>query len=242
MPLPDAAERFTQVLCTDEKFGNGFLVDAVLTLVRAETNLDLKRVDLKPDMLAQHLFMNFRLVDEHGRQLAQGRQLSALKAQWGSQARGAFQALAGLKEAMPKAQESADEERVFSNRGDLQFALASGKDFVEGQKAKLGHLSNASSHLGNAPHKQVTDAAGSESDNEAQRAGGESICRCLCLGVGKHPRCSRSTQQESAPAYPRVGALNVRVRSVGSSHGVCFVCASRYFTGYSEISQCGNTL
>ena len=138
VPLPDAAERFTQVLITDEKFGNGFLVDAVLTLVRAETNLDLKRADLKPDMLAQHLFMNFRVVDEHGRQLAQGRQLSALKSQWGSQARGAFQALAGLKEAMPKAQESTDEERVSSNRGDLQFAFVSG------------------SHSGNAPYKQVT--------------------------------------------------------------------------------------
>ena len=157
VPLPDTAERFTQALSADDKFGNGFLVDAVLALVRAETNLDLKRADLKPDMLAQHLFMNFRVIDEHGRQLAQGRQLSALKSQLGAQARGAFQALAGLKEAMPKAQESADEERVFSNRGDLQFALASGKDFVEGQKAKLGHLSNASSHLGNAPHKQVTD-------------------------------------------------------------------------------------
>lgn len=138
VPLPDAAERFTQVLCTDEKFGNGFLVDAVLALVRAETNLDLKRADLKPDMLAQHLFMNFRVVDERGRQLAQGRQLSALKSQWGVQARGAFQALAGLKEAIPKAQESADEERVSSNRGDLQFAFVSG------------------SHSGNAPHKQVT--------------------------------------------------------------------------------------
>ena len=78
----------------------------MLALVRAETSLDLKRADIKPDMLAQHLFMNFRVVDEHGRQLAQGRQLSALKSQWGPQARGAFQALAGLKEVMPRAQGS----------------------------------------------------------------------------------------------------------------------------------------
>jgi ATP-dependent helicase HrpA len=106
VPLPDAAERFTQVLSKEEKFGSGFLVDAVLALVRAETSLDLKRADIKPDMLAQHLFMNFRVVDEHGRQLAQGRQLSALKSQWGPQARGAFQALAGLKEVMPRAQGS----------------------------------------------------------------------------------------------------------------------------------------
>jgi ATP-dependent helicase HrpA len=144
VPLPDAAERFTQVLCTDEKFGIGFLVDAVLTLVRAETNLDLKRADLKQDMLAQHLFMNFRVVDEHGRQLAQGRQLSALKSQWGTQARGAFQALAGLKEAMPKAQTSMDvgQRSEFSDN--------------QSQPARQGRLGrNDPSHTQNALHKTV---------------------------------------------------------------------------------------
>ena len=98
VPLPQAAERFTHMLATDEKFGAGALVDALLVLVRAETNLDLKRADIKADMLAPHMFMNFKVVDENGRQLAQSRQLSALKAQWGVQARGAFQALAGLHE------------------------------------------------------------------------------------------------------------------------------------------------
>jgi ATP-dependent helicase HrpA len=43
--------------------------------------------------------MNLRVVDEHGRQLAMGRHLAALKAQWGTQARSAFQALASLKSA-----------------------------------------------------------------------------------------------------------------------------------------------
>jgi ATP-dependent helicase HrpA len=41
--------------------------------------------------------MNFRVVDEHGRQLGTGRNLGALKAELGAKARGAFQALAGLK-------------------------------------------------------------------------------------------------------------------------------------------------
>ena len=48
-------------------------------------------------MVPPHLFMNFRVVDEHGRQLGMGRNLGALKAELGAQARGAFQALAGLK-------------------------------------------------------------------------------------------------------------------------------------------------
>ena len=41
--------------------------------------------------------MNFRVVDEHGRQLGMGRDLAGLKAEFGRQARSAFQALAALK-------------------------------------------------------------------------------------------------------------------------------------------------
>jgi ATP-dependent helicase HrpA len=48
-------------------------------------------------MLPPHLFMNLRVVDEHGRQLGMGRHLAALKAELGAQARSAFQALAVLK-------------------------------------------------------------------------------------------------------------------------------------------------
>ncbi|MDO8756110.1 MAG: ATP-dependent RNA helicase HrpA, partial [Polaromonas sp.] len=97
VPLPDTAARFAAELLQPEKFGAGSLTDAVLKLVRDATSLDIKRGDMKIDMLAPHLFMNFRVVDEHGRQLGTGRNLGALKGELGSQARGAFQALAGLK-------------------------------------------------------------------------------------------------------------------------------------------------
>jgi len=97
VPLPETAARMAAELLQPEKFGAGSLTDAVLKLVRDATSLDIKRGDIKLDMLAPHLFMNFRVVDEHGRQLGTGRNLGALKGELGSQARGAFQALAGLK-------------------------------------------------------------------------------------------------------------------------------------------------
>jgi ATP-dependent helicase HrpA len=97
VPLPDTATKFAEALNAPEKFGSGGLVDAVLKLVRDATALDIARADIKVDMLTPHYFMNFRVVDEHGRQLGQGRNLGALKAEWGKQARGAFQALANLK-------------------------------------------------------------------------------------------------------------------------------------------------
>ena len=97
VPLPDSAAKLTEALGLPETFGSGSLTDALLKKVRDITSLDVKRADFKLDMLSPHLFMNLRVVDEHGRQLGMGRNLGALKADWGSQARGAFQALAQLK-------------------------------------------------------------------------------------------------------------------------------------------------
>jgi len=99
VPLPETAAKMALTLGAPEIFGHGSLVDAVLKLVRQATSLDVVRADIKVDMLSPHFFMNFRVVDEHGRQLGQGRNLGALKAELGAQARGAFQALAGLKMA-----------------------------------------------------------------------------------------------------------------------------------------------
>lgn len=99
VPLPESAARIAQLLLAPERYGHGSLTDALLKLVRDETSLDVKRTDFKLDMVPAHLFMNFRVADEHGRQLGMGRNLGALKAELGAKARGAFQALAGLKVA-----------------------------------------------------------------------------------------------------------------------------------------------
>ena len=96
VPLPESASKLAEELSAPEVFGTGSLTDVLLKRVRDMTSIDVKRADFKLDMLAPHLFMNLRVVDEHGRQLGMGRNLGALKAELGAQARGAFQALAGL--------------------------------------------------------------------------------------------------------------------------------------------------
>ena len=106
VPLAENAQRLAELLGSAERFGAGSLVEVLLKQARDETSLDIKRADFKLDMLSPHLFMNFRISDEHGRQLGQGRNLGALKAQWGAKARGAFQALAELKIA-PQAEGTA---------------------------------------------------------------------------------------------------------------------------------------
>jgi ATP-dependent helicase HrpA len=93
VPLPEAAAAF----CAAAAFAEGSLTDALLAFVRERTQLPVQRNDFKTETLPDHLRMNVRVVDEHGRQLGMGRHLAALKAEHGGQARSAFQALAALK-------------------------------------------------------------------------------------------------------------------------------------------------
>ena len=99
VPLPDYAQAFID----EVTFGDGSLLDVLLKNVRDKTQLGILRADFKLEQLPPHLLMNFRIVDEHGRQLGTGRNLAALKAELGGQARSAFQALAGLKVASVEA-------------------------------------------------------------------------------------------------------------------------------------------
>ena len=93
VPLPDYAAQFVQATSS----GRVGLVDALLKAVRESTQIDVQRNDFKIEQLPAHLLMNFRVVDEHGRQLGTGRDLAGLKAELGALARSAFQALAVLK-------------------------------------------------------------------------------------------------------------------------------------------------
>ncbi|WP_443112049.1 ATP-dependent RNA helicase HrpA [Aquabacterium sp. OR-4] len=92
-PLAEFIDEFVAL----HAFGQGNLVDQLLAAVKERAQVAVQRNDFKLEQLAPHLFMNFRVVDEHGRQLGMGRHLATLKAELGGQARSAFQALAALK-------------------------------------------------------------------------------------------------------------------------------------------------
>jgi ATP-dependent helicase HrpA len=134
VPLPASAERFAAQLTEPAVFGAGNLLDALLKRVREATQLDIARNDIKVDMLAAHHFMHLRVVDEHGRQLGQGRSLAALKAELGSQARGAFQVLAQLKLTSTPAPVLASEAKPSTARQDT--AKATPTNFVVASAAR----------------------------------------------------------------------------------------------------------
>ncbi len=98
VPLPEFAAEFCSQ-SANATYSDGSLMDALLKAVRERTQLAVQRNDFKLEQLSPHLFMNFRVCDENGRQFGMGRDLAGLKAEFGAQARSAFQALAVLKVA-----------------------------------------------------------------------------------------------------------------------------------------------
>ncbi len=94
VPLPDYAAGFYDrwfERAADPGMG---LVDALIDDMWKQVQVRPLASDFKLETLPAHLFMNFKVVDEHGRMLAAGRNLAQLKADLGKQAQATFQQLA----------------------------------------------------------------------------------------------------------------------------------------------------
>ena len=85
VPLPDAAAAFVARVEP-----GGALVDALIDDLREHKGLVVRPADFRDEVVPPHLTMNFRIVDEHGRQLGMGRNLATLRAELGQQARHQF--------------------------------------------------------------------------------------------------------------------------------------------------------
>ncbi len=115
VPLPDYAAAFLE-RHSARVYGSGStmvaegLVDALCNDIRGQTQQQLRPSDFKLETLAAHLFMNFKLVDEHGRQLAMARSLSALRVEYGGQAQQQFAQIALASTASAAAAASPDED------------------------------------------------------------------------------------------------------------------------------------
>ena len=94
VPLPDYAKSFLERKLEDKQFGAGDFLDSLISDIRKERGLEIKRTDFRPEALPLHSSMNFRLIDEHGRQLEVERNLARLRSEYGETARSAFQAIA----------------------------------------------------------------------------------------------------------------------------------------------------
>ncbi|HYS64371.1 MAG TPA: ATP-dependent RNA helicase HrpA [Paraburkholderia sp.] len=93
VPVPEYAAGFVE-RHGGPRFGAGGLLELLIADIREQTQVAMKQSDFKLETLPPHLFMNFKVIDEHGRQLAMGRNLSQLRAELGGQAQQHFQKIA----------------------------------------------------------------------------------------------------------------------------------------------------
>ena len=82
-PLAEFAQAFAQAVPASDTP----LASALARYIRAEFNLEVPADAFRPDSAPPHLQMNFRVVDEDGRQLALGRNVAELKEKFGSRIR-----------------------------------------------------------------------------------------------------------------------------------------------------------
>ena len=125
VPLPDYAARFCERMHDSGVFGRGDLIDAIIADIRSQTSLAVMSTDFKVETLPAHHFMNFKIIDEHARQLDMGRNLATLQAEFGGQARQSFQKLAeATSQAMPAAAPVAAGKGVGNGPGASSSATA----------------------------------------------------------------------------------------------------------------------
>ncbi|RQS74014.1 ATP-dependent RNA helicase HrpA [Burkholderia sp. Bp8963] len=135
VPLPEYAAGFVERMGR-ERFGAGGLVEALIADVRNETQVMMKTSDFKLETLPAHLFMNFKVIDEHGRQLAMGRNLAQLRQELGAQAQQQFQKIAAAATITAGAGDAVDASPSGSPSAVAGTAAATAKGATSGKGGK----------------------------------------------------------------------------------------------------------
>ena len=92
VPLADYAQQF--IARQQDKIGQADLLETLIDDIREQLRITPSTSDFKLEQLPAHLTMNYKVIDEHGRQLDMGRNLAGLRSQFGQQAQQSFQAVA----------------------------------------------------------------------------------------------------------------------------------------------------
>ncbi len=116
VPLPDYAAGFIKRIHTATAFGKTTLLSAIIHDIHEQTQVIVPKEAFRPETLPLHLFMNFQVIDEHGRILMMSRNLESLQSKFNRQARNAFQQLAKIRSlSASKNQTEEPSENILEN-------------------------------------------------------------------------------------------------------------------------------
>ena len=98
VPVPEFAAEFVEKCPAAMQSSDKALIPALIHYILQTRGLNARGWEItpdafRPDAIPEHFSFNFRLVDEHGRQLGMSRNLAELRGEWGGQAKQEFSEL-----------------------------------------------------------------------------------------------------------------------------------------------------
>ena len=90
-PMADSVAAFIDAVASGEWAPDTPLLDALQAFVEKRVSLKLPLAAFRPENLNPHCLMNFRVIDTHGRVLAQSRNLAELRGRFHGQIAAAFE-------------------------------------------------------------------------------------------------------------------------------------------------------
>jgi ATP-dependent helicase HrpA len=95
VPVPEFVEEFLSTVAGNDKKMNQGIIPPLIDYILEARGLNARGWAVtpdafRPDALPPHFSMNYKLIDEHGRQLDMNRSLVALRGEWGKEAKEEF--------------------------------------------------------------------------------------------------------------------------------------------------------
>ncbi|MGB4228779.1 MAG: ATP-dependent RNA helicase HrpA [Candidatus Dechloromonas phosphoritropha] len=95
VPVPEFTEEFLSTVASQDKKLNQGIISPLIDYILEARGLNARGWEVtpdafRPDALPPHFSMNYKLIDEHGRQLDMNRSLVALRGEWGNSAKEEF--------------------------------------------------------------------------------------------------------------------------------------------------------
>jgi ATP-dependent helicase HrpA len=183
--LDEFAERFFKTTPPQDLA----LAVAMARFIRSEIGIEVPLDAFRPDSAPPHLHLNFRVVDDHGRQLGMGRSLAELKRELGRGTEQILQQQAQIPEA---------ERHTGWTMGDLAELM----ELRRGEQTLVGYPALADAH--DAVTLQVFDSP--EKAREVHRAG---VRRLLAIAFRDRIRDFERTLAKDVALGPLKGDLAV---------------------------------
>lgn len=148
VPLADYAKGFVQR--NEAIAGQKNLLQALCEDIESQCAVRPNVQDFKLEQLPAHLTMNFKILDEYGRQIEMGRNLAALKSELGAQAQKSFQEVAAEDSEISHDSEQRITEWNFGELPDIMEIKRKGQSLI-GHPALVDHETYCSLEVFDSP-------------------------------------------------------------------------------------------